>query len=184
VSTVTITTGDKYQVSYSCSSSSGRTVEPAVKVDGNKLKVSQSIRPNITFGINNESCDIKITVPADATISDIQVKSDVGEINFDKISFDTATIKTDVGDTILDEVTAKKVTLKSDVGDIKVKNSTIDFIDADGDIGDIKVEDTISSEVVAENSVGDITLDNVYDANGNEPRTDLDCSVGEEKVNK
>ena len=184
VSDVIIEPGDSYQVSYEYHTSNGRTVAPEVKVEGNTLKVTQTIKPKVNAGINSQDCKIVITVPAKATLKDVDLSSDVGDIEVNAINTNTITIQSDVGDVSFDTINADSIKTTSDVGDVSIQNSTITSVDATSGVGEIYIKDTTTSDVKAESGVGDITLKNVYDANGNEPKLDIEAGVGDKEINK
>ena len=160
ISDFTITHGDDYTVSYEAT----QTIIPKLKVKNGTLYIDQSVKRRLWggFGTQNRNCTLSITLPENATLSDITLDSGVGSVSIDSIVADSLSIDTGVGDT-------------------EIKDCDIESIDADNDVGDITLSNCSFLDLDVDNSVGDITVSSARDLSDYD--IDLDTSIGDVYVN-
>ena len=132
---VTIVQGDGYYLSYDCS----EKLVPKYSVQDGTLVVTQSGNNKITWGMNNVSCDMQITVPEGTELDSLTIKSDVGDIE-------------------IDDVEAKNFDVTASVGDINVENAGMGESSFSADTGNITLTDCTYGNLTVDSSVGDVEL--------------------------
>lgn len=137
IGSITIETGDNYSYTYSSNKS---WLIPEVKVENNKLKISQKGKSNTSMG--NNSATIKITVPESALLDKTKVSVDVGELIIKNISTEKLEVEVDVGEAEIKKVTFDKADFDVDIGEINVngiKDLSSYSIDAKASVGEVMV---------------------------------------------
>ena len=121
IMTLTIEEGNSWNLRCDFSH---KELQPDYKMNNNTLTVRQhlSSKPKVA----SKKCDLVITVPKNASLEDVDVKINVGEIEIiDKVQFDTFTGKTNIGELSIDNLNNLEdyeVFAEVNLGDIKIEN--------------------------------------------------------------
>ncbi|MBO4997628.1 MAG: DUF4097 family beta strand repeat protein [Lachnospira sp.] len=145
---IRIETGEKYHIF--CEST--RNVIPEYELDGTTLHITQTSK-NRFFPKRNghDNCIIVITVPSDATISDITGDCAMGDFRMDGFAADTISVTCNMGEAILTNVTAKDITCECNMGSCEIKDCSFDNLMVDNDMGNV--------EVTSSQSLSDYTME-------------------------
>jgi len=169
---VEIVSGNEYAIYYDAV----KNYEPTYKIEAGKLIVNQKEDRGkgwFTGLGSNSEMEMRITVPADVTLSAIETSSDVGEVTIKGIAFEKGTMGTDVGDILVDTCEFKYLDIESDVGETEIKLTgqageyTMELL---ADVGEIEVEDfkqgntfkqsgTSDKVLIINSDVGDIEVE-------------------------
>lgn len=159
LSEVTIEVGSSYHISYHCTKN--QVVE--YKVENDTLTVTEtSQNPHFPKRNGNDDCDIVITVPRDARLTDISGSCDVGDVEI-------------VG------LTADRVEISCDLGEASVSDVTAESIICDCNLGNCEIEDCIFDNLTVNNNLGNVDLSNSYPLS--DYTLDLTVSLGSIEVN-
>ena len=132
---LTISPGETYQISWSCQQ---RKVVPSYEIKDGVLTLSQS-GSNLWRGSNN-SCHVRLTVPADTLFGSITGDVNVGDINFSQLSIQNLDLTANVGDFDLENCALGNVSIRANVGDVSIDHSSFSNLDVNADVGDVYVE--------------------------------------------
>lgn len=131
----------KEGTSFRIESTYGREyLKPEFEVRGNTLEVSQHKRKS-NFG--GHSCKLHITVPAGTSLDSINIKSNVGDIAFDKISGKEVSAEINVGEIYARDIDFEDIGFETNVGEISVYVAGGNLDDYDitlaADVGEVTV---------------------------------------------
>ncbi len=153
---LTISPGETYRISWSCQQ---RRVVPSYEIKDGVLTLSQS-GSNLWRGINN-SCHVRLTVPADTLFGSITGDVNVGDINFSQLSIQNLDLTANVGDFDLENCALGNVSIRANVGDVSIDHSSFSNLDISADVGDIyaKSAGDLSSHTIDLNAgAGDVAV--------------------------
>lgn len=115
-------------------------LRPEVEVKNGTLDIRQKLKRHYNNGSNK--CRITISVPAGTVLKDINIQSNVGEIQFRKINAGDIDIDLNVGEIDLNDVSFDSVIINNNVGEVSV-DSTVKLDDYDislsTDVGVVEV---------------------------------------------
>ncbi len=115
IMTVHIKQGSSYGLNCTYSKS---ILKPVISLQNGQLFVTQNLPVNYLPA--NLKCTLEITVPRFSSLNQIEITTDIGEMN-------------------LEDMTVKKLETKSDVGAIRIKNVEFNSLDAHSDVGAINI---------------------------------------------
>jgi DUF4097 and DUF4098 domain-containing protein YvlB len=161
---------DRYQIEIE---QNGDTV-----IVTSKVKKKLFSLPFVSFNGGKRAIDIAIPK---GMINQLEVDSDVGDINMEQVSVKELDISTDVGKIKADYLEVVKAAIETNVGDTDIKNATGKF-DIESDTGKVKLYmETITEDINIESNVGEVVV-HVGDSRDT-VALDLDTSVGDIDVN-
>lgn len=134
VCNLTIEQGQRYGISYDCN----EELEPEIDVRDGVLILSQK-KKKIWKMINNQNCNITVTVPADTQLERFLAETDVGDLDIRQMEIQYFDAQIDVGQLDISDCTLGNVSIESDTGDIHLGACIFDDLDIDSDLGTIKV---------------------------------------------
>lgn len=178
---VNIKTGDDYELIYVFNGVASENYAPKSEVKDGTLYVTQKDEKKSSLFKTSKSCDITISVPSGVKLKNIEIKTNVGDLNIDDIRCKEMTINSHVGDADIKNVTGDLIELTADVGDVGIKKCEFDTISVTSNVGDVKLKDTICNVVSVDSSIGDVAVENVLDASGNKPQMDINTEIGDKK---
>lgn len=150
---ITIKTGDTWHLEYDCIG----FLEPDVDVKSGKFRLKQpSSIPR--WHRNNNHCDMTLTIPSSATLNNIDITSDVGNITINNTSCKNLTIEADVGDITLGTCSSGTTDLEADVGNITASMSELGKSDIETDTGNIDISGCGFKDIDVYNDVGNINF--------------------------
>lgn len=132
---LTIKPGGAYQISYRCN----QKMKPEYTVENNTLRITQNEDTVELTGSNNR-CEVLVTVPSDAALSDIFVDLDLGDINFNHIQTSALNLTARLGDVDLKNCDLGDTVVSANLGDVEFSSCTFRNLDVTIDIGDLTVE--------------------------------------------
>ena len=101
---------------------------------------------------------ITITVPADKSFQDIQIKSRTGDLSLNYISAGNIYIDCGMGNNSLNTINADYVEINGSTGNITAENISTDEISIYGKSGDICITNLDTKTAVVSDKTGDISL--------------------------
>ena len=111
----------------------------------------------ISMAVNNNKQTIYITIPADAELSDISVKLDAGNIEWDSIKGNSCNIDLNAGNIELSRADIKSdFELDCSAGNVELESCTAQKLNMSVDAGNIDVGYCIASEVYMSVDAGNI----------------------------
>lgn len=158
VMSVTIQRGDRYYISYKASD----RLVPKLEYKGDTLVVSQ---PSRGFSINlwgNKKCEMTLTVPEGARLSEAEFDLDVGNLVIADLAADHVKIAADVGNVEMTSCTGNRLEAESDVGNIDIRSSEFMGTEIDTDVGNVyfSTANALSQYTVAlTTDIGKVTVD-------------------------
>ena len=157
---VTIQKGTDYSLSYR---TAGKN-KPAYSVKDGVLSVTQKQqKKHWNLGmVSNKSAAMTITVPEDVALKDVDITSNVGDVDINGIVTERFECELDVGDMTAKNAELGESTIDADVGDVKLDKVKAKNLDVTADVGDIE------AALVGESDAYDISFD---------------CGVGEATLN-
>jgi len=96
-------------------------LKPTFSVNDGVLKIGQSERRSKVFNGGNHNCRVVITIPSSASLSSLDIDSNVGEMK-------------------LRDIKAEKIDLDVNVGEVSVRNVSFDEISCDTNVGEINID--------------------------------------------
>ena len=157
---VTIQAGEDYSISYSAK----EKYCPVYEVKNGKLVVTQSVRSTGWHTGNNVSgpSEVTLTIPEDVLLKNVDIVSNVGNVNIDGIKTERFSAELDVGDMEISDAALGDGTVDADVGNVCLR--TVDFgnLNVDADVGDVKISAVGNKEsyrIGAVADVGSISID-------------------------
>lgn len=185
VSDILITRGEDYAIDYQAT----KNIAPKYEVKNGTLTIKQTIRHRRfgDYGTHNRSCKITITIPKGATLSSIELDTNVGDISIDSIVADELITDSNVGDTKIQQCSIASIETDSSVGDTKITDCSFSDLDSDNDVGDIIVksaQDLSDYEMELDTNIGDVTINKRshkrnYEQSGAAGSITLDNSTGD-----
>lgn len=115
-------------------------LRPIFEVKNGTLKIEQHM-PKHTRGNNN--CKTVISIPKNASLEDMNLKLNVGEVRIADISGKDCEIKNNVGEVDLDKVDFNDISVKNNVGEVHISvNGDLDdySLDVATDVGELSVD--------------------------------------------
>jgi len=158
---------------------------PDVEVKNGVLSIDQSGKSGtfnfVSCNSGSYSGKITVTLPKDMFINRLDIKQNMGDIEFVDIDMDNSAIDSDLGDVKAENVTVKGfMDADLSLGDFKMTNCTIEKIDVEDDLGDIRIEGALK-EAKLQCDLGDVKVENSNsDA---ESKMDLETDLGDVKYN-
>lgn len=159
IANITIQTGEEYRISFDGNSK----LKPNIDITDNVLTLTQNKIKN-NFNLLRPSkykCNLTITIPKDKTLDDVNLNTNIGDINILDVCASNVTIKADIGDLDIENAQTGDTTIEANIGDIKLTDSQFENLDITADIGDIKVygvKDLEPYDFDLENDLGDIKI--------------------------
>ena len=150
-----IVRGEEFGIQYDCT----EDMIPQDKVEKEKLVIQQKKKKNELFGTHR--CSVVVTIPSEISLKNIDVETDVGDVELNQITVDRLDGQSDVGDVKLENVTAKELYWENDTGNIELAACSFDELDISTDVGDIEIEsdqDLEDYEFHLETNVGEVKL--------------------------
>lgn len=145
--------GKEFGISYECS----EPLVPKYKVEGDRLIVTQ--KDWEWFHVGTKKCSMVITVPKDAELSYISVKSNVGDID-------------------ICEINSQRFEAEADVGDIDIIHcSFTENMDVEADVGEVDVEATEFGNLSISADVGNVVLNGIDSSIQNASWDDYDVDI-------
>lgn len=135
---VTIRQGDSYKLECSYNK---EKLRPDFKVLDGELRIIQHIKKSNS---GNNKCNLILTLPRDANLSEADINVNVGEIIIENMEIDDLDAKTDVGNLSIVDTAFKELDAETNVGELKIKtlNSLEEYdMDLKTDIGELSVGD-------------------------------------------
>lgn len=125
--------------------------------EGNMLElIVDSKKDNINWGNNPQPrMTVKIPKTFDGTL---ELKTDVGDVDFYSIDCDKIDIIGDVGDWRIENVQTTALNVKIDVGDLKIRKVISDKIEMNSDVGDIDAQE-VEGEIIGKIDTGDVNFE-------------------------
>lgn len=154
---LTIKSGNAYEISCRYN----EKVRPEYQVKDQVLRITQNA-DNIPITGNSAQCEVIVTVPSNADLSEITANVDLGVIKISKI-------------------TAASLDLTADLGDVELEHCDLGNASISADMGDIDVSSCTFSNLTAEVSMGDLSVDTSSDLSGY--TIDISVDLGSLKVN-
>ncbi len=184
LSEVTIEVGSSYHISYHCTKN--QVVE--YKVENDTLTVTEtSQNPYFPKRNGNDDCDIVITIPQNAQLSDVSGSCDVGDIEISGFTADKVDISCDLGEASIANVTASSIICKCNLGNCEIEDCTFDDLTVSNDLGDVDLSSdwSLSSYTLdLQVSLGSIEInDDVYSSQyrrdgDSDKNIKITCSMG------
>lgn len=147
-----------------------------------KIKRTSSRRFGISIFGNDNSGRIEITIPKEVKLDNIELRSNVGEIELEKINSKNMYIKTNVGSASAYEVNSDSMEIITNVGEVDFENSMTKKLYAKTNIGKINFEGEINGDIDIKTDIGEAKLElrgNIDDYNINGK-----SGVGSIKINR
>ncbi len=151
---ITIQSGSDYHLEYYCM----EACKPEYEINKQTLTIKQTSKDQNFFGKNNSLCELKITVPSDVTLNELNITSDVGEVS-------------------LQRVESESLILNCDVGDIELTNSSFSLMQVNANVGDVNLENITCADGVITADVGDIDIEHITFDN-----LEITCDVGDVEI--
>lgn len=155
VMNIKIKTGDDYAVEYKCN----ERFAPKIENGNKKLTITQDKTYKHT---NNLTCDLTVTIPKNAVISELTADTGVGDID-------------------IDSLTIKKSNFDTGVGDLNIKDSSLTSCDIDSGTGDNTITNCSFETMDIDSGIGDNTISSADSLDGYS--FDLDSGLGDIKIN-
>lgn len=182
--TVYLIPSDDYYIEYSITSSK----DTLYKIRNGKLIFDDSawIPIRLSFGFNEKHNDyINIYYPADADISRLTAKLDMGSIEVSGVTIGNMDVDLDMGSLDITDCAIDKIDADLDMGSIGISNSDISSADISLDMGGLDMSDTcIQNKLVADLDMGSATLSLTGNDGGSQSYGfDLECDMGSITIN-
>lgn len=184
LSEVEIITGNDYHISYKCT----ENVVPECEVKDGTLQVTQTSKnPHFPKRNGHDNCEIIITVPRDASFSDITGYCDLGDVELNNLTADNISITCDLGEASLSNVSATSITCDCDLGNCEIDDCYFDNLDVNNSMGSVEVSGNIPlsdytmklSASMGGIEVNDRDYHSSYEQMGNKNKTiAISCSMG------
>lgn len=133
---LTISPGSSYKISYN----GNKKFAPEYSVTDGVLNIKQQKVGIKSFGIKNNKCELTVTIPADTSLSSVELTSDVGDIDLNNLAIGQLNLSADVGDLELKKLSSDEIVIETNVGDVDVKDCTYETIKITSDVGDISID--------------------------------------------
>lgn len=141
LSEIEIITGNDYHISYKCT----ENVIPEYEVKNGTLQITQTSKnPHFPKRNGNDNCEIIITVPRDAALSDITGYCDLGDVELSNLTADNISITCDLGEASLSNVSATSITCDCNLGSCEMDGCDFDNLTINNDLGSVEVNGSIS----------------------------------------
>lgn len=169
-SNIEILKSDKYKLDFDVPKESG---EVNYSVKDNKLIISQSVKNkvNINFDFNfdqdnlNESY-IKIYVPTDIKIKNMELESEEGNITIPPIENENIIIKSDYGNVLIDYLNTKhSINIKMNNGKLDIRKAKAENINIFNDYGNVKLSNVDCNDLSVILNNGQYFADNINSKN-------------------
>lgn len=158
--------GDDYFVSYAFP----EKIKPIIKVSGGALTITQQ-EGNILNLEDFSDCKLVVTVPAGTELNSIDISTDMGDIDVNKIFAQSVTVSSDMGEIDFQECDFVTLSADSDMGDIKMEDSTLTSADVESSMGEVKMVAVTCDNLTVSVDMGDIELEGEF--NHVNAKTDL-----------
>lgn len=161
---VYIVKGKEYKIEINYSERMGNI---NYKVEDKNLVISQENDNTGTIGFNiglinkDEDDFIKIYVPENKEMKDIDIKSDSSDIVVKEVAGDNISILCNYGDINLNNITSNDMYVKANSGDIQMKDIKGNLIEVTNSYGDSIFESIKSKDLIANIKSGDAELSNI-----------------------
>lgn len=153
---VKIYTGSSFSLEYSASK---KSLVPSYEIKGDTITIKQKQKVrNGVFGINTNNCVLTLTVPEGTKLKAIDISTNVGNAEINRISAQSINIDSDVGDCTILECKFERTELESNVGDINAKNSELGTVTGSSDVGDVSIINCGFGDLDIESDVGDVDI--------------------------
>lgn len=116
VAHINIVKDDTYSFKYE----GGERFKATAVVNGSTLNVTQSTE-HFLGNIKNADCTITIGIPENASISDLHLSSNVGNVKIDSIDIDYLTTSLNMGNCKFDNCTYKSAIINVDMGNLTIR---------------------------------------------------------------
>lgn len=141
LSEIEIKTGNDYHISYECT----ENLIPEYEVKNGTLQVTQTSKnPHFPNRNGSDNCEIIITVPQDASLSDITGYCDLGDVELNNLTADNISITCDLGEASLSNVSATSITCDCNLGSCEIDDCYFDNLSINNDLGSVEVSGNIS----------------------------------------
>ena len=131
---LTVEKGDDYKLSYNCT----KNLIPEYEVKDGVLYINQKQKNTNWIGTNN--CNAILTIPDGILLEMVEITSDVGDVNLDRLAIIDLTVYCDVGDVSVQESVIGDAKMELDVGDLDISDSEFESLDVYSDVGDIDID--------------------------------------------
>lgn len=147
-----------------------------------KIRRTTSKRVGISLFGNNNSGRIEITIPEGIKLNNIELRTNVGEIELEEIGSKKMYIKTNVGSASAYKVNSDSIDITTNVGEVDFDRSETRNLHASTNIGKIKFRGEIEGDIEVKTDIGEANLEltgsiDDYNINGS-------SGVGNIKVNR
>lgn len=182
--TVYLIPSDDYYIEYSITTSKNTLY----KIRNGKLTFDDSAWMPIRLGFNIKETHndyLNIYYPADADISSLKAKLDMGSIEVSGASIDKMDIDLDMGSLDIADCAINKIDADLDMGSIDVSDTVIYSADIDLDMGGLDMSDTcVENKLIADLDMGSATLSLAGTDGGSQSYGfDLECDMGSITIN-
>lgn len=158
--------GDNYFVSYAFP----EKIKPIIHVNNGALIITQNDGRVLNLE-DFSDCKLVVTVPAGTELNSIDVSTDMGNIDINKISAQSVTVSSDMGEIAFQECDFVTLSADSDMGDIKMEDSTLTSADMESSMGEVKMVAVTCDNLTVNVDMGDIKLEGEF--NHVNAKTDL-----------
>lgn len=157
----------------------GKNYELLYENENGTLKVWSTSVPNvgINFGMNY-AAKVTVYLPEGGVLSDVTVKTNLGDADLSGFHADKLEVKADLGDISMENVTTKTGTFRLNLGDLSMDRVTADKLDLKLAMGQLNVYGlTTGKELIVENNMGDIVIQGSLGG-----KTDVDADMGDVSI--
>lgn len=172
---ISVETGDDYHISYDCVS----YLTPEISMQNKTLVIKQPSVPKLNKTDN--LCIMTITVPADTTLLQTNIQTDVGDVSLTGILSGNVTLLADVGNIEGDSCILSHTTAEADVGAITFRSCDLTEGEMSADVGAISLDNCTFTDLELSGDLGDITVRTPLDLS--DYYLDFSVDLGSLKVN-
>lgn len=133
---ITIEKGKEYSLTYHAAGKDA----PEYSLEDGVLTVTQKQKKHWHIGIvQSQPAAVIITVPEGAVLKDVDITSDVGDVDVREIIAENFECILDVGDLTAENAEFTECTIDADVGDVMLDKVRAKNLEAISDVGDVDV---------------------------------------------
>ncbi len=178
VGDINILIGDEFAIEYSVYG------ELDYNISDGELCITESDNNRINIGlsfINNDSY-INIYIPADVTLDEMKITSDVGDVECEGLAVSNADISSDVGGVVLSDMTVDNLVVELATGDFTFTGDINQTASITSDVGGVELTGNLLADIDVKSDVGDVKVTTYY--NSKVYDYDISSDVGETTVDE
>lgn len=168
ISTISVIRGEDFHIYEEISKNYIHKIDKTYDIsEEGELKIRRKAprrKKTLLFG-SDDYGRIEITIPEKIKLENIEIRTNVGEIELEEVNSKRMYIKTNVGEASGYEVSSDSMEIITDVGEINFDKSKTKNLKADANVGQIDFYGEIKGNIEVKTDIGEANLDLIGDIN-------------------